>query len=517
MSDLIEILQDLFTLEILVPWILAMIFGIFVGSTPGLTATMAVALVIPLSYNLPKEAALAMVIGVSFTAIFAGDIPATFLRIPGTPASAAATLDAHQLAKKGKGNQTLLINLLCSALGGVLGVVILMSVAPQLAKLALLFSSFEYFWLCLLGLTLGVTVSSGNYKLLGALAAIFGVLLATVGNDVTTYQERYMFGNSDLSTGLSFIPAMIGLFGISEVIRAVYRYNPAGTAATIDQETNHDDSSSGLADDSPFKVRESLQIIAANTPTIAQSVVTGTVIGGLPGAGADIAAWGAYGIAHKTAKPVEQAKFGSGIWKGVIAPTSANNAAVAAAWIPALVFGVPGDAVTAIVLGAFLTYDITPGPELFSGGGANFIFAIAMITQLLLIPAGLVGILLFGKFMRLPRAIVLSCVVIFSVVGAYAMNNNPFDVWIMFGFGLLGVFLESRKVPLAPLILGMILGPKVETYFRQGMISAQGDFSNAFQSTIDIVLFSSLVICILLSFGLTIRRATTSHPTSATQ
>jgi TctA family transporter len=497
MSDSIEIIQSLFTLQIIIPWILAMTFGIFVGSTPGLTATMAVALVIPLSYNLPKEAALAMVIGVSFTAIFAGDIPATFLRIPGTPASAAATLDAHQLAKKGKGKQTLLINLLCSAIGGVLGVLILMTIAPQLAKLALLFSSFEYFWLCLLGLTLGVTVSSGNYKLSGTLAAFLGVLLATVGNDVTTFQERYMFGVSELSTGLSFIPAMIGLFGVSEVIRAVYRYNP------------RDKTTSSLRDNSSFEVKDSLKIVAANTPTIAQSVVTGTVIGGLPGAGADIAAWGAYGIAHKTSKPAEQLKFGQGIWKGVIAPTSANNAAVAAAWIPALVFGVPGDAVTAIVLGAFLTYDITPGPELFSNGGADFIFAIAMITQLLLIPAGLVGILLFGKFMKLPREVVLSCVVIFSVVGAYAMNNNQFDVWIMFGFGLLGVFLESRKVPLAPLILGMILGPKVEMYFRQGMISSQGDFSSAFQSTIDLVLFSSLVICIFFSIAMTLRRSTT--------
>ena len=500
MSDLFEIMHDLLAWQVLVPWILAMTFGIFVGSTPGLTATMAVALVIPLSYNLPKEAALAMVIGVSFTAIFAGDIPATYLLNPCTHASAAATLDAHQLAKKRKGKQTLFVNLLCSALGGILGVLILMSVAPQLAKLALLFSSFEYFWLCLLGLTLGVTVSSGNYKLSGTLAAVFGVLLATIGNDVTTFQERFMFGVPELSTGLSFIPAMIGLFGISEVIRAIYRFNP------------HDKSTSAPEDKSSFEVRESLKIIAANTPTIAQSVVTGTVIGGLPGAGADIAAWGAYGIAHKTAKPAEQAKFGSGIWKGVIAPTSANNAAVAAAWIPALVFGVPGDAVTAIVLGAFLTYDITPGPELFSHGGANFIFAIAMITQLLLIPAGLLGILLFGQFMKLPRAVVLSCVVIFSVVGAYAMNNNPFDVWIMFGFGLLGVFLENRKVPLAPLILGMILGPKVETYFRQGMIASQGDFSHAFQSPINIVLFISLVICIFISLSMTFRNRRQASP-----
>ncbi len=455
-----------------------MTFGIFVGSTPGLTATMAVALIIPFSFQLEKEAALAMVIGVSFTAIFAGDIPATFLRIPGTPASAAATLDAHKLALTGKGKQTLLINLLCSALGGVLGVSLLVLIAPQLATFALKFGPFEYCWLCVTGLVLGITVSSGKRPYLGVLAAILGFSFSLVGVDPLTNQSRFIFNIQELSQGLNFIPAMIGLFGMSEVLKTVVG-NPAHR--------------SNAPTPGNFKLRSSIRIILGHFPTVLQSALTGTAIGALPGAGADIAAWGAYGVSEKTTLNANPA-FGDGNWKGVISPTSANNAAVAAAWIPALVFGVPGDAVTAIVLGAFLVYDITPGPTLFESGNADFIFSIALITQLLLIPAGVLGILLFSQIAKLARGIILTSVVVFSIVGSYAMNNSITDVWVMFGFGIFGLILEKQRVPLAPLILGMILGPKIEVYLRTGLISCQGEFSEAFSSDISRAFVTVLII-----------------------
>ena len=181
--------------------------------------------------------------------------------------------------------------------------------------------------------------------------------------------------------------------------------------------------------------------------------------------------------------------------------TSANNAAVAAAWIPALVFGIPGDAVTAIVLGVFLVYDITPGVELFSSGQGSFIFAIALVTQLLLIPAGLLGIQFFSQLVRLPRGIVLTSVVVFSVVGAFAMNNSMVDVWVMLAFGLLGLRLENAKVPLAPLILGMILGPKVEVYLRQGLIAANGDVSAIVASTVSMVMSFIFILTVLLTLS----------------
>ena len=475
-------LESLLDWNVVVPWMGAMLFGVFVGSTPGLTATMAVALIVPISYYMPPEAGIAMVIGVSFTAIFAGDIPATYLRIPGTPASAAATLDGHQFARQGRGNYALTINLFCSCLGGLVGVGVLMLVAPQLAQFALRFSFFEYFWLSLCGLVLGVMVCQGS-ALKGGLAAILGVLFSTVGGDVLSFQPRYTFGEETLLAGLRFIPAMIGLFGVSEVLRNVQRPDVlAKSAATGQQKT---------------ALIPALRTIARHPGTVAQSAITGTVIGALPGAGADIAAWGAYGIAQKTSRQGKQ--FGEGAVEGVIAPTSANNAAVAGAWIPALVFGIPGDAVTAIVLGALTIFGIQTGSSLFDPetGQAHVIFFIALCTQLMLLPAGYLGIKSFGTLMRLPRRIVLVAVIVFSVVGSYALYNNMFDVYVMLAFGVLGYFLESRGVPLAPLILGMILGPLIEEKLRAGLVSTGGELLPMFNRPICLTLIAFLMATLL--------------------
>jgi TctA family transporter len=456
-----ELLQP----HVLLPWLAGMVFGIFVGATPGLTATMAVALIVPISFRLDPTAGLAMIIGVSFTAIFAGDIPATFLRIPGTPASAAATLDGYPLARRGKGSLALTLDLFCSAIGGLIGVGTLMLVAPPLASLALEFSFSEMFWLAILGLSLSALVStSGAAK--GWLAAILGMLLSTVGIDVVRGVPRFTLGSEQLLSGLDFIPVMIGLFGLSEVLRNFGR--PASK------------SDSDVADSGRLPIKAAWLEILLHWPRVLLSALMGTVIGALPGAGADIAAWGAYGVARKTSRKASD--FGTGIVEGVVAPTSANNAAVAGAWIPALVFGIPGDAVTAIVLGALMMYNIKPGPMIFeqSGTAVDAIFAIALLTQLLLIPAGLAGIKAFGWIMRLPRAHVMAGVVVFSLVGSYSLRNNIFDVYVMVAFGVVGLILESRRIPLAPLILGLILGPMVEENLRVGLISGDGSLAPFF-------------------------------------
>ncbi len=459
--DWLELVQ----LGTLIPWLLGMVFGIFVGATPGLTATMAVALIVPMSYYLPANAGLAMIIGVSFTAIFAGDIPATYLRIPGTPASAAATLDGHQMARQGRGIRALYLDLCCSCIGGVIGVLLLIFLAPQLAKFALKFSSFEYFWLAVFGLSMSALVSAGN-TLNGILAACLGMLISTVGLDVVSGAQRFTFGKTELMDGVQFIPVMIGLFGLSEVLRNIWKPNPQ---TSLDNSPNKKHSGQPL-------IWEVLKSLKGYKRLITQSSVAGTVIGALPGAGADIAAWGAYGLAQKTSKNPKS--FGTGTEEGVIAPTSANNAAVGGAWIPALVFGIPGDAVTAIVLGALMVYDIKPGPMIFEQSGAQVqsIFAIALITQILLLPAGWIGIKTFDKLLRLPRHWVLASVVIFSVVGAYSLQNSMFDVYVMAVFGLIGFGLEILRIPLAPLILGLILGPMVEKNLRTGLIKTEGDW-----------------------------------------
>jgi len=239
---------------------------------------------------------------------------------------------------------------------------------------------------------------------------------------------------------------------------------------------------------------EALREIWRHKVTILQSSVVGTVIGALPGAGADVAAWGAYGIAQKTSR--RGSKFGTGVIEGVVAPTSANNAAVAGAWIPALVFGVPGDAVTAIVLGALMMYDIKPGPHIFeqSGDEMRALFAVALVTQILLLITGLAGIKAFGWILRLPRSMVLTAVVVFSVVGSYSLRNSLFDVYVMLIFGVVGYLLETQRVPLAPMILGLILGPMVEENLRVGLINGDGAWTPFFTRPICAVLVALLML-----------------------
>ena len=497
LSRLPAIVPELLRPAILLPWLAGMVFGVFVGATPGLTATMAVALIVPISFHLEPNAGLAMIIGVSFTAIFAGDIPATYLRIPGTPASAAATLDGHEMARKGKGDVALMLDLFCSAIGGVIGVLLLILLAEPLARFALKFSEFEYFWLGVLGLSLSALVSRGSTAK-GLMSAALGVLLSTVGMDISSGVPRYTFGRAEMLAGLDFIPVMIGLFGLAEVFRNI-RSGASMSAPSVSQPI-------GI---SPM---QAIREILRHPRMVIQSAFTGTVVGALPGAGADIAAWAAYGVAHKTSK--DSADFGTGAVEGVIAPTSANNAAVAGAWMPALVFGVPGDAVTAIVLSAMLMYDITPGPALFESAASPVwgIFVIALITQLLLLPAGLAGIMAFSWMLRMPRRYVLVAVTLFSVVGAYALKNSWFDVSVMCLFGVVGFFLETQRVPLAPLILGMILGDLVEKKLRAGLISSGGDLLPLFTRPICLVLIAMLAIALFSGpvWGLLRRRLTRS-------
>jgi putative tricarboxylic transport membrane protein len=466
--------------SVLLPWLLAMAFGIFVGATPGLTATMAVALIVPITFYIPNpNTSLAMILGVSFTAIFAGDLPATYLRIPGTPASAAATLDAHQLAKQGRGREVMLLDLICSCIGGVLSVLALIWIAPQLARFGLKFSNYEYFWLAILGLSMAAVVSIGAVSK-GFLGAAIGLLLATIGIDTVSGQPRFTFGQTELMDGVNFIPVMIGLFGFSEVFRSLMQPQTVERAAKWVEQI-------------PSAAKLWLTVWK-HKMLVLRSSILGTLVGALPGAGADIAAWASYGVAQRTSKEGE--KFGTGAIEGVIAPTSANNAAVGGAWIPALVFGIPGDAVTAIVLGAMIMYDIKPGPLIFQESPQKMhdLFSIALITQFLLLICGWIGIRAFGYIVKLPRAIVMAGVIVFSVVGAYAIRNSVFDVWVMLVFGLVGVFLERMAIPLPPLILGLILGPMLEENLRTGLIKSAGSWWPFFTRPICMGLIALLVL-----------------------
>lgn len=478
---MMELLQP----GILGPWVLAMLFGLFVGATPGLTATMAVALIVPISFYLPDPSAgLAMIIGVSFTAIFAGDIPAIYLRIPGTPASAATTLDGHAMARQGKAGHALRLDLLCSCIGGLIGVLLLIFLAPQLARFAVRFSNFEYFWLGVLGLSLSAAVTTGS-ALKGLLSAALGILVSTVGIDVVSGTPRFTFGHPDLMSGIGFIPVMIGLFGLSEVLRNVRHRRSMSAPAAVRED--------------PVSWGRTFAALWRHKLAMLRASVVGTVVGALPGAGADIAAWAGYGIEQRAGRRSASPPFGDGNERGVVAPASAHNAAIAGAWIPALVFGIPGDSVTAIVIGAMLMYNLKPGPLIFqqSAGQVDAIFAIAVVTQFLLFPAGYLASRTFGWILRLPRNLILTAVVVFSVVGAFALRNSLFDVHVMVVAGLVGYFLESQRVPVAPLILGLILGPMVEENLRTGLIKTSGEITPFFTRPLCLVLWLILAASLL--------------------
>ncbi len=474
-----EYITSVLQIDVLFPWIMAMFLGIFVGGIPGLTATMAVALIVPITYHMQPIAGLAMILGVSFTAIFAGDIPATFLRIPGTPASGAAILDGYEMTKQGKGPMAIALDLICSVIGGVIGIVILMTIAPFLAEFALTFSHFEYFWLGCLGLSMSAIITKGS-TLKGLIATVIGVLMSTIGVDITTGYPRFAFGNENLMGGIGFIPVMIGLFGLSEVFRSVISPDNMKTPS--------------ITENISITFRSVGKILLKSKRLILQSSVIGNLVGALPGAGADMAAWIAYGVGKKTSKHPE--KFGTGYEEGVIAPTSANNASLGGTWIPALVFGIPGDTITAILLGAMMMYGLTPGPMVFEDERflVNQIFTVGLISQVFLLIIGALGIKAYRVILRFPRNIVLGAVLVFSIIGSYALANNLFDVGIVLVFGLVGFFMEKADMPLPPVILGLILGPMIEENLRIGLIKTDGAFGEFFTRPISFVLFLILML-----------------------
>ena len=477
--------MQLFTVlkpDVLFPLLLSMFFGIFVGAIPGLTATMAVALIIPLTYYMKPIAGLAMVLGVSFTAIFAGDIPATFLRIPGTPASGAAILDGFELNKKGKGSLALMLDLFCSALGGLIGVIILITVSPPLAKFALKFTHFEYFWLGIFGLSMAAVLSRGN-TVKGLMSATLGLLISTIGIDVTTGYPRFTFGVTDLMDGVGFIPAMIGLFGLSEVFKRVTEESQLQLSAVSEVVKPN--------------LKETFKHIWKHKFTLIRGALIGTFIGALPGAGADVAAWVSYGVEKNVSKDEE---LGTGSIRGVIAPTSANNAAIGGTWIPALVFGLPGDSITAIVLGAMLMYGLRPGPMIFTQSKdlVTQLFTVAVLIQVLLLPIGWLGIKAFSLFVKLKTSLVMVAVTVFCIIGSYALRNSVFDVYVMFIFGLIGYAFEKLRIPLAPMILGLILGRTVEDNLRVGLIKTKGSFLPFLSRPISLTLFVMIVLVLIV-------------------
>lgn len=465
---------------VLLTALLAGMFGMFVGAMPGLTATMATALLVPITFFMDPIPALAAIVTASGMAIFAGDIPGALLRIPGTPASAAYVEDSHRLARQGKLNLALGVSLVVSCIGGLFGIAVLFLAAPILAEFALKFTSYEYFWLAALGLSCAIFIASAA-PLKAGISLLIGLALATVGLDPTTGVPRFTFGSTNLLAGIEFIPAMIGLFALAEVMRGVIRLNSADPVQAIPV-------SSGPL----FKGVGG--VIRKHPKNILRSSMLGTLIGALPGAGADIAAWMAYAVSKRFSKTPEA--YGKGHVEGLVDASSANNAAVGGSWIPALVFGIPGDSVTAIVIGVLYMKGLNPGPTVFLQNPQLIyaVFIIFILSTLLLLPLGWATVRVARQVLRVPRRILLPMVLSFCLVGAFAMTNSSFGIIVMLALGLFGWLLEENGFPVAPIILGLVLGPMFERMFMTSMIKSRGDLMAFFDRPIAAV----LGVCVLL-------------------
>ena len=455
-------------LDVLVTILASAVFGLFVGAIPGLTATMAIALLVPVTFFMDPVPAIGAMVTCSAMAIFAGDIPATLLRMPGTPASAAYTEEAYAMTRNGEAELALGANLLFSVIGGLFGTAVLILAAPYLAEVALKFSSFEYFWLALLGLTCAAFLGSGK-PLKGIVSLLLGLFVSTIGLNNPAAVPRFTFGSVDMLAGVDFIAAMIGLFAVSEVLRSA----AAGAPDLSVPQGRIGNLFTGWGSMMVTFWRQQLRGNAI-----------GVAIGALPGAGADIAAWVAYAVSRRLSRTPE--KFGKGHVEGIVESTSANNSALGGAWVPALVFGIPGDTITAIVIGVLYVKGMNPGPTLFLFNPENIyaVFIIFILANMLMLPLGWGAIKLGKQLLRVPRSILMPCILAFCVVGAFATNNAVFNVGIMLVFGVLGFFMEENDIPLAPCILGIVLGGMLEANFVTSMIKSDGSFLAFFERPI---------------------------------
>ena len=469
---------------ILQPGVLLLIFlgvagGIMVGSLPGLTATMGIALLIPFTFGLEIHESMAMLLGIFSGAIYGGSISAILIRTPGTPAAAATLLDGYPMTLRGEAGRALSMSAFASFVGGFTGALIMTFLSPQISKLALEFSPAEYFSLAFFGLSIIISVSGGSI-LKGLMSGFFGLLIATMGLDPMSGYPRFTFGVMDLFEGPSFIPVLIGLFALSEVFKGV---ETIVTQKKIDSKIT--------------QLFPSKADIKASWKAIFKSSIMGTFIGSIPGAGSDIAAFVGYSEAKRTSKHPE--KFGTGVIEGVAAAEASNNACTGGAMIPLLALGVPGDAVTAVLLGAFVMQGLKPGPLLYRDhmDVVYSVFAAMMIANVAMFIVGTMGVRFFAKVITINRNILIPVIFVLSLVGAYSMRNSAFDLWVAIIFGIIGYFLQRYDFPVSPILLSLILGPMAESNLRRALLISKGSWSIIFTRPLSVALLTLAVISIV--------------------
>lgn len=493
---LLAVFQNLFTIEVLIALIVGVGLGMVIGAMPGLSGTMAIALLLPITYSMKAAPALIMLMSIYTSAMTGGSIPAILLHTPGTPGNAATAIEGYPMTKQGRGLEALGISMISSTFGGIFSAIALLVIAPPLAKISLLFSEPENFLVAIFGLTIIGSLAGSNITK-GLLCGAIGLVLATVGIDNITGTLRFTFGMNRLYSGIGMVPAMIGLFSIPRVLGICAKFKDANNSLALEE----DMSLGGKL----FLKKKDYKRLA---PVALVSSVIGTFVGILPGAGGSIGSWMSYDRAKRMSKRKEE--FGNGSIEGLCACETGNNAVTGGAFIPLLTLAIPGSPAAAVVLGALMIQGLVPGNRLFTQQ-ADITYTILLGFLIANILMGIIG-LLISKYAinvtRIPNSILMPGILALCFIGSYAVNASMFDVAVAIVFGIFGYLMEKVALPAAPLILGLILGTTAETGFRLSLVMAGGSpFAYYFSRPICIILMAVIVLSIVAPAISNIRHA----------
>lgn len=468
--------------------------GIIWGALPGLSTTMAMALLIGLSAGMAQDSALMFLLGVYTGSVFGGAISAVLINIPGTPDAVPTMIEGHQLARRGEGGQALGLAIAASFVGNWVGIILLVGFIPLILAFALSFKSWEMFLLALIGITVCGSMTAGEMPLKGWIAGWLGMLVAFVGLDAIHAVPRFTFGAFQLLDGVNYIAVLIGLFGLTEILRIL----PQRSHYTIPAEVG--------------RVIPSVPMVLRHARAAVRSGVLGTVIGAIPGAGANVASFLAYDLGRRRAPPEERARWGKGSYEAIVCAEVANNANIGGSMLPTLALGIPGNAAAAAFLGALTLKNVVVGPtiEIDHPGLIYFIYAALVIANLLMYVAAILLIKPCVKLFSLPRGLLLPLILPICVIGAYAVRLNMFDVWVMFASGLVGYVLSVFRFPLAPVVLGVILAPLADENFRRALLVFEGKpLTHVLQQYVGTVLLVVFIV-ILVEGVLRLRRGAAS-------
>lgn len=464
--------------------LLGLILGIFFGALPGIGSSMAIVLMLPFTYFMGIIPSIILLVTIYVGSTYGGSITAILFNTPGTPEAVATTFDGYPMAQRGDAGRALGLAISASAFGGVFAVFVMLLLAPPLSDFALTIQSAEYFALTFLGIA--VISSLGSKSVVKALASgLIGLFIATIGVDPISATERFTFGTIELMNGIDYISIMIGAFALGEVFSQI-------TSSGNDKKLKMSKSPKMTA----FKIKE----FFVHKWVALRSAIIGTVIGILPGTGGSIASFVGYGVAERTSKKADE--FGKGSEEGLVAPETSNNAAAGGAMIPTLILGIPGSPTTAIILAALILQGLQPGPQLLSDQPI-LLYAVffAMLTaSILTLIAGRYGVKSFGMLLRLPYGILATFIIMLSLVGSFAVENNTINIWIMLLFGVIGYFMKKYDYSVAALILGLVLGPMMEEALRRQLLITDGNYLSFITSPISAIILLIAVIAMALPF-----------------